>query len=127
MATASEAQTKHVVCSVDELPPNSRRAVKVNGRSIALFNDGGRLYALRNVCPHHGAPLCAGRVEGYMLPSPVHEYRYSGDDPEHRVVYCPWHGFKFRLKDGRSVLEPDTMAVRSYRVEVEGDKIVLWM
>jgi nitrite reductase/ring-hydroxylating ferredoxin subunit len=42
-------------------------------------------------------------------------------------VYCPWHGYKFRLSDGRSVTDPATMAVRSYRVEIEDGKIVLWM
>jgi 3-phenylpropionate/trans-cinnamate dioxygenase ferredoxin subunit len=127
MATASRPETKHVLCPVAELPPGTARAFEVKGRSIAVFNDEGRLSALRNVCPHHGAPLCHGRVEGYMKPTAPHEYEYSGDEPENRVVFCPWHGYKFRLSDGRSVTHPDTMAVRSYRVEVEDGHVVLWM
>jgi 3-phenylpropionate/trans-cinnamate dioxygenase ferredoxin subunit len=66
MATASKPLAKHVICAAEELPADTCREVEVRGRSIAVFNDGGRLHAMRNVCPHHGAPLCRGRVSGYM-------------------------------------------------------------
>lgn len=82
---------------------------------------------LRNVCPHHGAPLCFGKIEGYMLPSAPHTYEYSGDDADHRIVACPWHGFKFRLKDGRSLSNSDRMRVRTYEVLVEGDDVVAYL
>jgi len=127
MATASRAATRHVVCSADDVPADTTKVVEVRGRSIGVINDQGRLYAVRNVCPHHGAPLCRGRVQGYMKPSAPHTYEYSGDDVDDRVLLCPWHGYKFRLTDGRSVTEPATMAVKTYRIEIEDGEVVVYV
>lgn len=125
--TKKKAAERHVVARAADLAVDDKLVVTVKGREIAIINDQGRLHALRNVCPHHGAPLCAGKVAGFMQLSEPHTYDYSGDDPENRVVLCPWHGYKFRLADGRSVSDPDLMGVRTYRVEVEGDDLVLYV
>lgn len=117
---------RHAIGRVDELPDGARRIVEVGDRSIGVFNDRGRYYALRNVCPHHGAPLCVGRVSGKMMPSRPQVYDYN-DEPRNRVVRCPWHGYEFRLADGRSVVDPERMRVKTYRVEVEGDELVLYL
>jgi nitrite reductase/ring-hydroxylating ferredoxin subunit len=127
MATGSRTQTRHVVGALDALPPGTVQIVEVRGRSIGVVNDQGHLYALRNVCPHHGAPLCRGSVSGVMRPSEPHVYDYSGADEGDRVIRCPWHGYEFRLTDGRSVTTPERMAVRTYRVEVEDGDVVLYM
>lgn len=119
--------TRHVLAAAADVTPGTNMEVVVEGRSYALINDQGRLYMMRNVCPHHGAPLCFGRVQGHMLPSEPHTYEWSGDAEEHRVVTCPWHGYKFRLTDGKSTAEPDRMRVRTYEVSVEGDDIVAYL
>ncbi len=127
MATVSNPTgRRHVVARADELPEGSVRIVDVGGRSIGVYHVEGRLYALRNVCPHHGAPLCQGAVSGTMLPSDPHEYEYS-ELEEHLIVRCPWHGFEFRLDNGRSLARGDALRVRSYTVEREGDEIVLYV
>ena len=61
-----------------------------------------------------------------MIPSPPHVYEYSVDTAE-RVLRCPWHGFEFRLENGRSITDPERMRVKTYRVELEGDEVVLYM
>ncbi len=127
MVTGSSVETRHVVDAVEQMPPGTTRLVRIGGRSIGVFNDQGRFYALRNVCPHHGAPLCLGSVSGLMRPSAPHAYDYSGDDEGDRVVHCPWHGYQFRLSTGRSVTKPERMAVRKYRVEVEDGHVVLYV
>jgi nitrite reductase/ring-hydroxylating ferredoxin subunit len=127
MATGSRARTRHVVGKVDELPPGTTKVVEVKGRSIGVFNDLGRFSALRNLCPHHGAPLCLGGVSGMMRTTEPHVYEFSGDSAEERVVRCPWHGYEFRISDGKSVTIPERMAVRTYRVEVEDDDVVLYV
>jgi nitrite reductase/ring-hydroxylating ferredoxin subunit len=99
----------------------------VDGRSLGVLNVGGRFHALRNVCPHHGAPLCRGPVSGLMLSLGPHQYAYSGDAEEHRVVRCPWHGYEFRLDSGRSVTNPDRMRVRTYDVAVEDGEVVIYV
>lgn len=53
------------------------------GERIAVFRDGDNLYAVSNLCAHQGGPLGEGRV-------------LDG------CVTCPWHGFQFRLIDGRA-------------------------
>lgn len=106
----------HVVGHLSELPPGSRKIVDVNGRSIGVFNVDGRLYALRNVCPHQGAPLCLGAVAATAHPSAPGEYLWS-DRPN--VIVCPWHGWEFELATGKSVFNPHGTRVRAYDVTVE--------
>ena len=36
--------SKHVVATVAEIPPGSRKLVTVRGRSIAVFNLGGEFF-----------------------------------------------------------------------------------
>lgn len=110
------------VCRPEELPPGSRRVVNVEGRDIAVFNVNGNLFALRDTCPHQGAPLSAGVVGGTMLPSAPHEYVYGMDG---QVIRCPWHKFEFDLETGRSIHDPN-MRVATYRVADEDGSVVLY-
>jgi nitrite reductase (NADH) small subunit len=112
------------VATVEEHKPGTPLIVEVAGRSIGVIRTtNGRVYALRNACPHHGAQLCAGEVTGTMLPSGPHEYRY---DATETVIRCPWHGYPFRLEDGRCATRPDKLRVKTYAVEIEGDDVVLY-
>jgi nitrite reductase (NADH) small subunit len=124
---APAADRRHAIGPTDAFPPGSSTVMEIGGRSIGIFNDGGRLHAIRNVCPHHGAPLCRGGVSGTMLPAGPHEYVYSGDAAEHRVVRCPWHGYEFRIADGVSIADPARMRVRAYRVEIEAGEVVVYL
>ena len=105
-----------MVCAANELPPGTRRIVSVGSRSIGVFNVGGRYHALRNVCPHQGAPLCEGPLTGTALPGPPGTFRYG---QEGEILRCPWHGWEFDVTSGRSIFNPHAVRVRSYRVAVE--------
>jgi len=117
---AGLTESAHRVGSLADLPPGSRKILKISGREIGVLNVDGRLYAIRNVCPHHGAPLCQGRVEGTLLPSAPGEHVYGLDG---KVLRCPWHGYEFELETGRSLFDPEGMRVKTYRVIVEDDEI----
>jgi nitrite reductase/ring-hydroxylating ferredoxin subunit len=106
----------HVVARARELPPGARKIVEVEGRSIGVFNVGGRYHALRNTCPHQGAPLCLGTVTGTAAPSKPGEYAWVR---EGEILVCPWHGWEFDITTGRSVFDPWGTRVRSYDVSVE--------
>jgi nitrite reductase/ring-hydroxylating ferredoxin subunit/multimeric flavodoxin WrbA len=76
------------VCAADELAEGQSRAFSITGEGgnkveIALFNVGGRFFAISNVCVHQGGPLSKGMLDG-------------------NVVTCPWHGWKYSVKDGKS-------------------------
>lgn len=107
---------RHVVGTLSELPPGSRRVVTVDGRSIGVFNIRGRFYALRNRCPHQGAPLCRGRIKGTTLPGRPYEYVYGRED---EIIQCPWHGWEFEITTGRTYFNPHRMRVKTYDVTVE--------
>jgi 3-phenylpropionate/trans-cinnamate dioxygenase ferredoxin subunit len=108
---------RHVVGKVTEVQPGDRKIVEAEGRSIGVFNVDGAYYALRNSCPHQGAPLCAGRVTGMTMTAPPGQYVYgrSGE-----IVRCPWHGWEFDILTGKSIYDPHKCLVRTYEVTVEG-------
>jgi nitrite reductase (NADH) small subunit len=108
--------TTYVVARGDEIPPGERKIVEVAGRSIGVFNVDGSYYALRNACPHQGAPLCLGSIQGTAETSRPGEYVWGR---EGQILRCPWHGWEFDLTTGRSVFNPHRMRVRSYPVTVE--------
>jgi nitrite reductase (NADH) small subunit len=110
---------KHVVGTVAELPPGSRKIVDVEGRSVGVFNVNGTYHALRNSCPHQAAPLCRGSVKGMTISSGPGQYEYVR---EGEILRCPWHGWEFDLTNGRSIFNPHKVRVRSYPVTVEPEE-----
>ena len=108
---------REVALPVAELPPGTSTTVKAFGTTVAIFNVEGQLFALSNHCPHHGGPLCHGRISGTALPSRPYEYRYGR---EGRVLTCPWHGWE----SGRTIFDP-AVRVKVYEAHVEDDEIVL--
>ena len=106
---------KYRVGTTAEIGPGQRKIVELNGTSIGVFNVGGTYYALRNRCPHQGAPLCLGSVKGTALPSQPGEYVWAR---EGEILRCPWHGWEFDLTTGRSVCNPQGVRVRAYDVTV---------
>jgi nitrite reductase/ring-hydroxylating ferredoxin subunit len=106
---------RHIIGHVSELPPGERRVVEVDGRSIGVFNVHGQFYALRNRCPHQGAPLCLGAIKGMALPSKPGEYRWGR---EGEILRCPWHGWEFDITSGCSIFNPHRMRARTYEVTI---------
>ena len=68
---------RHVVASVDELPPGARKFLDLDGRPIAIFNIKGEFFGLLNRCPHQGAALCEGPLIGLAQSSDPGEIEYT--------------------------------------------------
>jgi nitrite reductase (NADH) small subunit len=121
MSTAQPAADARVaVLAAADLPPGSHATVEAFDTTIALFNVGGVIHAVNNSCPHHGGPLCHGRVGGHLLPSAPYEHVWS-DEP---VVTCPWHGWQFDLRTGGALFDPE-VGVPAYRAVVADGTIYL--
>jgi nitrite reductase/ring-hydroxylating ferredoxin subunit len=106
---------RHVVAAVRDLPTGGRKLVTVNGRDIVLFNIGGAFYALLNRCPHQGGSLCDGALIGLLEAPEPGQYRYSRPG---EILRCPWHGWEFDVRTGRSHCEPERIRAMRYPVDV---------
>ena len=77
------------------------RAVEVDGRAVAVFWDGARWIALDDTCPHMGASLAAGWLDGTELQCSWHEWRYdvaTGQCP--RREWAKVRVYRVEVRDG---------------------------
>jgi nitrite reductase (NADH) small subunit len=121
VASADAGARRHVVCAASELAPGERRIVELAGRSIGVFNVGGRFYALHNGCPHKGGALCAGPITGTVLPTSGRAFVYGR---EGEIVRCARHGWEFEIATGRALADPRVRA-RTYPASVEAGQVVV--
>ncbi|MGI9407138.1 MAG: Rieske 2Fe-2S domain-containing protein [Hyphomicrobiaceae bacterium] len=83
----------------------ARIVVLPDGDRVAVFRHKGKLSAIANACAHQNGPLGEGRIIG-------------------GCVTCPWHGFQYRLADGRSPA-PFTEMVPTYRLRIDGQTVLV--
>ena len=107
---------RHIVARAAELPPGTRKLVRVGSRDIVVLNVAGELFALSDACPHKGGSLCEGRLTGLIESNEPGAYRYSRVG---EIIRCPWHGWEFDVRTGKSWCDPERMRLRSYEVAIE--------
>src|SRR5947207_6481939 len=101
--TKQPSQWIHVAAFSD-VPMGEAKAIRLGeGRSIALFNVEGRIFATDNQCPHMGYPLTRGAVRNGILT-------------------CDWHGRSFDL-DGGGCFNYECADLQTFPVEVRHDEI----
>lgn len=109
-----------------DLPPGSRRIVRVGEREIGVFNIDGQIFAFRNRCPHQSGPVCEGglfeNVRAAVGPDGrVHEWI----EDDGYILACPWHGWEFDVRGGTCLWDA-RLRLRSYAVsEDEEGNIVI--
>jgi len=107
--------SKHVVAKVADVLPGTRRRVLVQGRPIAIFNLHGEFFGLADRCPHQGASLCDGLVTGLAVADAPGESRIVRDG---EMVRCPWHGWEFDIRTGKSWCDPDRTMAKQVSIEI---------
>jgi 3-phenylpropionate/trans-cinnamate dioxygenase ferredoxin subunit len=105
------------VCKASEIPIGGRRIVQDGNISIGVFNIKGQFYAIRNVCPHQGAPLCLGKIHTTYRPSNPQEFEPTLED---RVIRCPWHGWEFDIVSGKGLFDRKSR-IATYEVRTDED------
>ncbi len=109
----------------EDFPLGQLCRAEVEGRALVIARREDGVSALRDICPHQGAPLSSGHLTGYVPPcQPGAPIRMEGG---RGIVVCPWHGWEFDLKTGRSLADPQKMRVRSYPAHVEDGRVVVEM
>jgi nitrite reductase (NADH) small subunit/3-phenylpropionate/trans-cinnamate dioxygenase ferredoxin subunit len=93
------------VGKVGDVPEGGSVVVTVHQKDVAVFRVNGQFFAIDDLCPHMGASLSGGFVEG-------------------GVVTCPWHYWRFRLADGAWADNPK-VKTGCYAVHVVGDEVQL--
>ena len=111
-----------VVGRVDDVRREGCRVVQVNGRPVGVISVGEEFFGLSDRCPHMGASMCTGTLGGTFVPAAPQELVYGMDQG---VLRCPWHGWEFDLRTGRSLLEPDRVGLKTYRVTERDGEVVL--
>jgi nitrite reductase (NADH) small subunit/3-phenylpropionate/trans-cinnamate dioxygenase ferredoxin subunit len=95
----------HTVAKLGSIPVGEGRSFLVAGRMIAVFHQVGQYFAINDLCPHMGASLAEGYVEGTS-------------------VTCPWHAWRFDIANGLWLDNPKSkVCTDSYPVRVVGDEI----
>jgi toluene monooxygenase system ferredoxin subunit len=93
------------VASYSDLWDGERRCFSLEGRRVFLIKVEGRVYAYENRCAHRELPIGTGRLEGYVLTCPVHEWQYD-------------------IRSGRGV-NPDGAWLRAFPLKVENDDVLI--
>ena len=113
---------EHLVGAITEFPEGSHKVVKVGRREIGIFNVGGRLYGLPNLCPHQMGPLCEGKPAlGTLVSNAEGNWKFQWVH-EGEIVACPWHGLEYHVPTGRSIAYPN-ITLPSYEGGVENGKV----
>jgi len=113
---------EYTVGPLTDFPEGTHKVVRVERREIGIFNVGGRLYGLPNLCPHQTGPLCEGKPALGTLVARAEgnwkfEWVYEGE-----IVACPWHGLEYHVPTGKCVAYPN-ISLRSYEVVAECGKV----
>lgn len=98
--------SRRIAIPAEKVPAVGMRALfEFEHKSLALFNVDGQFYAIDDSCPHQGASLCGGKLEG-------------------KVIQCCAHGLRFDLASGY-LLNSTALKVAHYPIEAEGAQLYL--
>jgi nitrite reductase/ring-hydroxylating ferredoxin subunit len=109
----------HDVGAAEELERTGRVVARVGGREVGVILVDGQPRGIRNRCPHHGGPLCLGRVESRIEGAPA-AYALTGRS----VLRCPWHGWEFDPETG-VCLDDASLRVAVYPARAEGGRVLV--
>ena len=92
------------LCQTAAVPLGELREFHILSQDILVANSNGQFHCLAARCPHAGAPL----VEGLL----------NGDELE-----CPWHYAAFRITDGTVIYGEPQKPLKVYPCVVKGDYV----
>jgi 3-phenylpropionate/trans-cinnamate dioxygenase ferredoxin subunit len=106
-ATFDESKADFLeIAPISELPEGERLFVEIEGKPIVIFNIGGQLFSIADVCSHDDGPVGEGRLEGFN-------------------ITCPRHGAQFDVRTGKVIQMPAVVDIPAYPVRVADGMIQL--
>ena len=92
------------ICAQSDIAPESVKAYEVGDRRLAVFNIEGSFYVTDDECTHASASLADGMLED-------------------GVIECCLHFGTFDVKTGAVKAPPCSIALRTYKVLLQGDDV----
>ena len=80
--------------------------IEKDGKSICVTRVGSEVFAIGDTCSHSDASLSEGDVTGFK-------------------IECWLHGAEFDLRTGEALTPPATSALKTFKVEVNGNQVVV--
>lgn len=93
------------VAEKGEIKSGAGTEFEVDGKKIAIFNQGG-YHALDSLCVHQDGSIAPGKLEG-------------------DVVECPLHFWHYNIKTGKLLDYLKDVKLQTYKVEERNDGIYL--
>jgi 3-phenylpropionate/trans-cinnamate dioxygenase ferredoxin subunit len=90
----------------DSLVSGKPIAIEVDGVAVCLTRVGDEVFAVEDTCTHSEASLSEGEVSGTK-------------------IECWLHGAEFDLRTGEALTPPATSALKTFKVEVNGNQVVV--
>lgn len=96
------SETYEQVMSLEDLPPNSSKAVELKGTDVLVCNAKGDIYAVQNLCTHQRAKLEGGRIRNCFISCPLHGVMFDLKTgiPKGQMTNVPLKTFSTRIVDG---------------------------
>ena len=85
-----------------EIANGERLFVEIDKLNIVIFNIGGKLFAIGDICSHDDGPVGDG-------------------DLENHDVLCPRHGAHFDVRNGKALSLPAVVDIPSYPVRINDE------
>ena len=92
------------VCAQADIAPETVKAFEVGDSRLAVYNIDGKFYVTDDECTHAAASLADGMLEG-------------------DVIECCVHFGAFDVQTGAVKAPPCAVALRTYKVVLQGDDI----
>ena len=81
-------------------------AIDVDGVAVCVARIGDEVFAVEDTCTHSEASLSEGEITGTK-------------------IECWLHGAEFDLRTGQALTPPATAALKTFKVEVNGNQVVV--
>ena len=90
----------------DNLVDGKPVAIDVNGTAVCVARVGDEVFAVADTCTHSDASLSEGEINGFK-------------------IECWLHGAEFDLRSGAALTPPATQALQSFKVQRNGNQLVI--
>jgi nitrite reductase/ring-hydroxylating ferredoxin subunit len=94
------------ICAQSDVAPETVKAFEVGDKRLAVYHIGGEFYITDDECTHASASLADGILED-------------------GVIECTLHFGAFDVKTGAVKAPPCSIALRTYKVVLQGDDVLV--